>query len=184
MKTFVVNLLGGSGLGKSTTAALVYGEMKLSRYSVELVREFVKEWAWAGRKVGPLDQGIIYGNQLEREKSLYNKVEFIITDSPLILSAVYQKFYTGNDPIKATVLRDLETAKEHNVEHLNILLRRSKPYDPNGRYETEEQAKQVDIAVEQYLKENNLPCVIVEAGDRERVTEIVNMLGFIHYERN
>jgi ABC-type transporter Mla maintaining outer membrane lipid asymmetry ATPase subunit MlaF len=66
MRTYVINFLGGSGLGKSTTAALVFGALKLQRQNCELVREYVKEMAWAGIGVGPFGQSIIYGRQLER----------------------------------------------------------------------------------------------------------------------
>src|ERR1700751_2169041 len=107
-KTVVVNILGGSGIGKSTTAALVYGELKLRYQVCELVREFVKQWAWEGRKVGPFGQSIIYGQQVERESSLYGKVDFIVTDSPLILCPVYQQHYDGHDTIKHCVFNDLE----------------------------------------------------------------------------
>lgn len=175
MKTIVLNMLGGSGLGKTTTAALTFGELKLLGKSAEYVQEFVKTWAWVGRKIGPTDQGVIYGNQLDRESVLYNRVEFIVTDSPLVLSAVYQKFYTGKDDMSQLITRDLQTAKERNVHHINLLLKRHKAYDPNGRYETEDQAKAVDVAVETYLKEKQMSYVVVTEGDRERVQRIVSI---------
>ncbi|PWU11648.1 MAG: hypothetical protein C5B47_00640 [Verrucomicrobia bacterium] len=173
MKTKVINLLGGSGLGKSTTAALLFGELKLLGKQAELVREYVKEWAWEGKPVGVFGQNIIYGQQLARESMLYGKVEYIVTDSPLILAAIYQKFYTGKDTIAACIFNDLESAKLQGVEHINIVLRRNKVFDPRGRYETEAQARMVDVAVVEYLKANNQPFIFEDGDDRARIQNII-----------
>lgn len=176
MKTTVVNLLGGSGLGKSTTGALLYGQMKSLGFHCELVREFVKEWAWAGKKVGLFGQSIIYGQQLERESMLYGKVDYIITDSPLLLCPVYQKFYQKHDTIKSVIFKDIAMAEESGVEHVNFLLRRKKAFDPRGRFETERLAKKIDKEVELFLSENNVPFVDVDVDDAQRVNFIVGYL--------
>lgn len=174
MKTVVINLLGGSGLGKSTTAALLFGEMKLLEMDVELVREFVKEWAWQGRAVGPFGQGILYGHQMERESSLYGKVEYIITDSPLLLCPVYQLHYEGQESIKSQVLSDMRKARDLGVIHVNFLLQRHKPFNPKGRYETAEQAKTIDGKVKSFLDNNNINYVLVNQPDTQRVKFIVD----------
>lgn len=171
----VINLFGGSGLGKSTTAALIFGEMKLKNLHCELVREFVKEWAWSGRKVTSTDQNVIYENQLAREKMYYGKLDYIVTDSPLLLSPIYQKYYTGDDPIAGLVLDGLKTAEQDGVTHLNFLLQRNKPFDPRGRYETAEQAREVDQLVQDYLELHKMPYYVITTNDRERVDQIISI---------
>lgn len=184
MKTIVINVLGGSGIGKSTTAAKVFGELKDRSEVAELVREFVKEWAWAGKKVGPFGQSILYGQQLERESSLYNKVEFIVTDSPLILCPVYQKHYNGHESIKYSVFKDLQLAQENDVYHLNFLLKRMKPFDPRGRYEDEKTAKLIDNKVEAFLIYHGIDYLTVDCNDEDRVKFItdtaVNFKTMLH----
>lgn len=174
MKTYVVNLLGGSGLGKSTAAALVFGELKMRKQHCELVREYVKEMAWAGVGVGPFGQSIIYGRQLERESALYGKVDFIVTDSPLILCPIYQSHWAGHDTIKHVVFSDLKTAKEQDVTHINILLKRHKPFDQRGRYETEDVAKLIDKKVEAFLLYHGLDYITVDCADEDRVKFIAD----------
>lgn len=174
MKTAVINLLGGSGLGKSTNAALVFGALKMLGLEAELVREYVKEWAWQEKPVGKFGQSIIYGRQLERESMLYGKVNFIVTDSPLILGPIYQSHYSGHDTIKNVVLNDLKTAKELGVTHLNFLLTRKKPFNPKGRYETEEQARVIDRKVESFLLLHGLSFITVDCDEQDRVKFITD----------
>lgn len=176
MKTYVVNLLGGSGLGKSTIAALVFGDLKLRKQHCELVREYVKELAWAGKAVGPYGQSIIYGRQLERESDLYNKVDIIVTDSPLILCPIYQHHYNGHDTIKHMIFKDLKQAKRSNVVHLNFLLDRQKEFDTRGRYEDEATAKLIDQKVKAFLVYHGIEYIPVDVPDVDRVKYISDIV--------
>lgn len=49
IKTRVITLWGGPGSGKSTMAAEIYARLKRQLCNVEMVREYVKGWAWEGR---------------------------------------------------------------------------------------------------------------------------------------
>ena len=172
--SLVVNLLGGSGLGKSTTAALVFGELKLQDKSAELIQEYAKEWAWAGRRIKPEDQDHILTEQHTRESRVYGKVDFIITDSPLILGPVYEKFYSGSDRSFARVYDLIQSAENSGVRYMNFVLNRNKKFNPQGRFETEDQAKAVDNLLRDYLIEKNIPFHTVQSTDRERVSEILH----------
>ncbi len=176
--TVVVNMLGGSGLGKSTTAAGLYHQMKLDGKNVELVREYVKNWAWDGKKIGQYDQIYIFGKQARSEYMLYNKVDYIITDSPIILSPVYEKFYNnGESMIEEASIKFLEKAKKNGVKHINFLLDRKKPFNPEGRYETEEQAKTVDVKVSEFLADHGLTYEKVDCVDEERIKFMMDFLN-------
>lgn len=153
MTTTVINLWAGSGCGKSTTAAEVFAKCKLAGLSCELVTEYVKQWAWRGEKIGEWDDVYIFAKQLRRESSLYGKVDYIITDSPLGLGAVYERHYhatrcTLRDLCNATRKRKVEAG----ITDVNCLLKRTKPFVQAGRYETEEQARAVDRLVEEHLR--------------------------------
>jgi len=176
-KTKVINMLGGSGLGKSTTAAGLYHAMKLQGYNVELVREYVKNWAWSGQKVNQYDQIYIFGKQARSEYMLYGKVDYIITDSPILLSPVYEKFYNdGFSMIEDAALKFLQKAHNNNVEHINFLLERKKKFNPEGRYETEEQAKEVDRQVKLFLDDNNIKYENIDCSDDERISLIMGII--------
>lgn len=175
--TKVINLFAGSGAGKSTIAAGLYYQMKLLGLNVELVREYVKTMAWQGIKIGPYDQPYIFGMQLKYESSLYNKVDYIITDSPLLLSPVYELYYRGDSITEHPALKFMNKAKEDGVEYINLFLERNKPFDTRGRYETEEQAKQVDDLLKVKLIEWDMPYTMINATDCDKVKTIMGILG-------
>jgi hypothetical protein len=172
----VINLFGGSGLGKSTTASLLFGEMKLEGYHVELVSEYVKTWAWQGRRPTGFDQFYIAGKQAHSESQLYGKVDYIITDSPLLLSGFYEQFHLGRQLCLPTILNFLDYAKEHNIEHLNFLLQRNKKFDPRGRFETEEEAINVDVKLKSWLQDLGLQYTLITESDHARVSAILNFV--------
>ncbi len=65
-------------------------------YKAELALEFAKELVWE-ESYAPLDNQIyLFGNQLQRIRRLQGKVDFIITDSPLPLSAIFDKSGSKN----------------------------------------------------------------------------------------
>jgi len=170
-------MLGGSGLGKSTTAAGLYHRMKSDGLNVELVREYVKAWAWSGTKVGQYDQIYIFGKQARSEYMLYGKVDYIITDSPIILSPVYERYYNeGDSMVEVAALKFLEKAHKNGIQHVNFLLERKKKFNPEGRYETEEQAKEVDKKVSEFLVDHNISKVKVDCLDNERIEFMMEYL--------
>jgi hypothetical protein len=153
--TVVINMFGGSGCGKSTTAALLFARLKLKGAHVELVREYVKYWAWNDRQVKEFDQIYLLGKQSAYESMLYGKVDYIVTDSPILLAGVYQEFKSNGEHsyVGQTAKAFMDQARQSGVVYKNFFLERSKPFDPRGRYETEEQAKEIDRFIYKYLCE-------------------------------
>lgn len=172
--TKVINLFGGSGLGKSTTAAGLFYYMKLHDYHVELVSEFVKEWAWDSIQIKQYDQLYIAGQQAKRESRLYDKVDYIITDSPLLLSPIYELFYNPTSIVLSSVLNFLSIAKLNGIVHYNFILKRQKAFDTRGRFETEEQAKKVDQFVVDKLADWGVDYATIDVPDDQRIECILN----------
>jgi len=169
--TKVINIITGSGAGKTTTAAGIFYEMKKQGISCEYVQEWVKQWAWSGRKIVEEDQPTIFENQYKKEALLYGKVDYIITDSPYILSPIYEQFYFGTNHTKEPALNAL---KEDVANHQFFILNRTKPFKSEGRYETEEQAIKVDLAVKQFLCDNDIEFYeVTKLNQDAKVYEIV-----------
>ena len=175
--TLVINMLGGSGVGKSTTAAGLYYQMKLNHMNVELVREYVKVLAWQGAKIGRFDQVNIFGEQCKLEHTLYGKVDYIVTDSPIILAPIYEIFYHNDSMMEEAALKFLSKSRESGIEQLNILLKRNKPYDTKGRFQTEQEAISVDKLTLDFLNKYNIAYSIVDGPEENRVTRIMELIS-------
>lgn len=152
--TTIVNTYGGPGTGKSTTSFYIAYLLKDRGVNAELVQEYVKGWAWEGRKIGPYDQWYFLGHQIRRESLLFGKVDYIVTDSPILLGAYYASLYSPPD-IKEAILTSVKgyykQCELDGHKHVHVKLQRSKPYNPAGRYQSEDQAKEADSGIFQLL---------------------------------
>jgi len=93
--TKVINLFGGPGSGKSTMATSVFALLKMHDVNCEYVSEYAKDLVWEGKdRLMNTDPLYIFSKQHLRQRKLENKVEIVITDSPLLMSLVYYR-----DPI-------------------------------------------------------------------------------------
>lgn len=175
INTHVINLFAGSGAGKSTTAAGIFYLMKLHGFKVELVREYVKGWAWAGKPVGEFDQAYLLGKQSQYESALYGKVDYIVTDSPLLLSGIYESYYGDGTRNGSTTLalEFCRLAEQRGVTYHNFWIERTKEFVQHGRYETEEQAREVDRFMQKYLEVKRIPLTRITAEDKDKARVII-----------
>jgi nicotinamide riboside kinase len=148
VNTTIINLYGGPGCGKSTLAAELFAVLKQGGASVELVREYVKDWAWRGTAIGRWDQPYLIAKQLRAESALYGKVEFIITDSPILLATVFEARYRPDSYIGRELAWQIRTEQEVSgtLHNIDLMVRRSHPYEAAGRYETEAASIEIDAA--------------------------------------
>jgi len=143
----VINIFGGPGAGKSTLAAGMYFYMKTQGHSVELVTEFAKDKVWEGSTEVLKNQLYVMGKQQHRVNRLVGKVDYIITDSPILNSVVYSNCNTVKKVTKQVFAL---------YNNKNIFLIRSKDYVQAGRNESEAQAHQKDKEIKSLLKELEL----------------------------
>lgn len=151
-----INLFGGPGSGKSTTAAKLFSELKLLRKSgkirqnVELVTEVVKPWAYAGQTPVGWDQLHLFSEQLRREELyLRNGVDIVITDSPLLLNWVY------SDQAKLSFTSEIYNMVwqfEEKYPSLNYFIKREGDYVNNGRFQTLDDSKNLDKIIYKTIK--------------------------------
>jgi hypothetical protein len=150
IKTTIINLYGGPGAGKSTSAAYLYYLLKCQGANVELVREYVKNWAWEGRAFGVYDELYFLGKQVRHESMLFGKVKYIVTDAPVYMTAYYAGIYCSlafAQGVEKAATAFYQQAKDDGHNHVHVYLKRFKPYKAEGRYQTEEQAISVDKGV-------------------------------------
>jgi hypothetical protein len=171
----IVNMFAGPGAGKSTTATALFTLLKLHQgIDCEIVTEYAKDLVWEERQYTFKNQHYIFSKQQHRIWRAADKVDVVITDSPMLLSNIYRRDMTS-DTFKALVLEEFNKYK-----NLNFFIERRKRYNPVGRNETEEQAHEVDRIIKGYLSENNIYFYPI-TGDIEGInvtlTTILNELG-------
>lgn len=143
----LINLFGAPSAGKSTGAAYVFSQLKLKGINAELVTEFAKDKVWEESVEVFNNQAYIFGEQYFRISRCQNKVDVIVTDSPLILSA----FYNHND-LLGEKFNSLIVDVFNSFDSLNYFLLRDKPYNSIGRFQSETESDALVEPMECMLK--------------------------------
>lgn len=153
MKTFVVNIIGGPGSGKTSNAAFLYYKLKLKGRNVEYINEYAKKLVWLKDFETLNDQYLVSIKQFRLFKAMQDKVQFIVTDACLLHGIYYNRYYPDNvSNVDKTQKQILEWYSMFN--NINIfLVRGSFPYEQAGRYQTEVEAKKIDSHMEDILIE-------------------------------
>ena len=142
----LVNLFGAPGAGKSTGAAYIFSHLKMHGINAELVTEFAKDKVWEGSKAVFENQAYIFGKQYFRISRCADQVDVIVTDSPLLLSILYNNDEDLGGTFDAVVRR---VAKKYNSK--NYYLKRVKDYNPSGRFQTEEESDEIAVELKRLL---------------------------------
>jgi nicotinamide riboside kinase len=151
----IVNIFGGPGAGKSTTAAGLFNLLKLNKYKTELVTEYAKDATWEQRHNTLENQFYITAKQHHRIWRVLKYYEdhnikdsIIVTDSPIILGILYNKYFKHLEPL---IINEFFNMTPFKIQNLNIFLNRVKEYDKHGRNQTEEEAKKIDNDIKDLL---------------------------------
>jgi len=150
-KVIVVNLFGGPGTGKSTGAAYIFSMLKMHGINAELVTEFAKDKTWESNFTALNNQAYIFGKQYYKMSRCADQVDVIITDSPLLLSSIYNSSPILGDIFNQTILNVF-----NSYENFNYVLNRVKPYNPIGRNQTEEESAIITEQIVSMLEENDI----------------------------
>lgn len=162
-----INLYGGPGIGKSTTAALIFAELKLLGYNVEITHEYAKELVYEGINLTKADQAMQYRilmEQVRRELIFQNKVDFLISDSPLLLNAYY-----NGDPGAIHLARWNEKPKDLHF----YLVRSHEHFESKGRSHSEKQSLSIDSNMQKFLEQNGVKLIEVSGSAHEKSKTIV-----------
>lgn len=168
----VVNIFGPPGVGKSTIASLLFGELKLRQFEIEQAHEWAKEPTWEGRH-GVLNfQPYTTAKQMWRIHRLLDKVDIVLTDSPILLGLIYVGAGYDQPAFDEFVL-----GTHRMWDTLNFFLRPAPdaPYRTAGRRQTEQEAQKIGQDIETLLWSSEIPYIPVTAG-RESVPIMADLI--------
>ena len=139
-------MYGGPGSGKSTLAAVTFAKLKMLGVNCELVTEFAKDKVWEKNNEALSNQIYIFAKQYYRISRCADKVDVIVTDSPLFLSPFYNKDIEIDEPLK-----QLAYIISNRYENLNYFVKRVKKYNPVGRLQTEAESNEYSIRIKEMM---------------------------------
>lgn len=151
----VINFYGGPNSGKSTKAAGLYYKMNMAGYSVELNNEFAKECVWEDNVPMLKDQLFMLAHQHRKILRLVGKVEYVITDSPVMLSGIYRELYDG--PLYSDLIDKLAKECYDKYDNINFMLERPEQFNQTGRAQGYEQSLNIDIAILDMFRDEKIP---------------------------
>ena len=103
------------------------------------------------------------------------KVDVIVTDSPLILSIIYQ-----TDPRLGQEFNDLVMKIFNSYDNMSYFLRRVKPYNPVGRFQTEEESDALSEKIKSTFDKIGIPLTEIDGcteGYDRIVRDVLERLG-------
>lgn len=167
----VINLIGGPGSGKSTIAAGLFYELKKKGYLCELVTEYAKDKVWEESYKTLDDQIYVFGKQFHRMFRVKDKVDVIITDSPLPLSIIYDKG-------ESKYFHKLVIEQYNNFKNIMVFVDRETKYENEGRMQTEDEARMIDERIKHVLNLHDINYTIIPTT--QVINKVIDLLK--HHE--
>ncbi len=155
--TRVINIIGGPGSEKSLFTAAVILYLHLHHKTVELIPDYAKSLVWRKDFEALRNQYQIAQQQFQMLELLDGQVQYLVTESSLPQILYYNEFYPDNIcDVAKTRKQILEWYKQHN--NLNVMVERGdeRKYIHTGRFQDEEQAKEVDRGMRALLRREGI----------------------------
>ncbi len=154
--TKVINIIGGPGCEKSLFTAAIILYLHLHHKSVELIPDYAKTLVWQKDYEALRNQYKIAQQQYHMLELLDGQVQYLVTESSLPQVLYYNEFYPDNIcDVSKTRKQILDWYKQHN--NVNIMVERGeRKYIHTGRFQDEEQAKEVDRGMRALLRREGI----------------------------
>ena len=159
--TKVINIIGGPGCDKSLFSSAIILYLNLHNKTVENVPDYAKSLVWQKDFEALKNQYQIAQRQFEMLELLDGQVQFLVTECSLPQVLYYNEHYPENIcDVAKTRLKILDWYKQHN--NVNILVERGdKKYVHTGRFQDEDQARNIDRALRQTLTREGMKFTIL-----------------------
>lgn len=165
----VINGYGGPGAGKSTACMEITAALKKEGYNAEYVQEYAKELVYEKDMEmldgSPEHQYEILKEQTRRMDRLYDQVDFIVTDSPVMLNTIYNKQLT---PEYESLVNELQG---EYINYSFFMERDASKFEEEGRIHNLTESIEKDNEIKDMLQRNEIK---YKTYNHENVNEIVN----------
>lgn len=172
----LINIAGAPGVGKSTLAAKLFYKLKEMGLNAELALEYCKGYAIEKREITPYSELYFFGKQSHIESTLFHKTDYIVSDSPTYLAGMYEYIYHGENSLSEACKAFYRKADKDGIKILNFLLPMRKKYNPKGRFQNESQAREIDVSMREWMKQEGYNYELLSCPDSQRIDKIIERL--------
>jgi hypothetical protein len=162
--TRIVNIVAGPGAGKTTLAALLFGEAKVAGASVEYVQEYAKKLVWLRDFDQLNNQHMVSLKQYRLLDSMRGLVDWVITDGSLL----HGLWFNRHNPDNVSDQRKTEASILswfRSFDNVTLFLERGGvPYEHAGRLEDLPTARRIDEGLKALLAEHGVPFTAIRQG--------------------
>lgn len=148
----------------------ITAKLKRKGINAKYVSEFAKDKVYESNDEVFKHQEYMFGKQSFKMGRVKNKVDVMIVDSPLLLCAVYNTDIVLGEDFNKTVLNVF-----NSYDNRNYLLVRNHTYENSGRFQNEEEAKEVRNMIIKMLDDMNISYETTTSSDYNCET-IVNKI--------
>lgn len=154
----VINLISGPSTGKSATAAGLFYYMKNLGMSVEAINEYAKVKTWEKHFEMLKDQLYITAKQNRKLEPLRGQVDYVITDSCLLLGMIYagKSYYQNYAPFLLEVFNSYDNKLFFMERNLD------REFEDFGRSQTLAECIEKDQEILEMLAKYNIPYVTIK----------------------
>ena len=117
------------------------------------------------------NQDYVFAKQLKKLRDLVGEVDYAITDSPLLLSQLYNKDQSD------LIFKSYIQARYDGFINILVWVNRPEKYQTEGRLHNKEQAKRIDEALIKFVK----PDLFIDATPNAHVDllKLLKERGFV-----
>jgi len=176
--TKIINLFGGPGVGKSSIAAGLTYKLKKKHISCNNPYEFPKTVAWDNNLSAIKDQLFIFANQHRGIAQAYGKVDYIIVDSPILFSIMYNTWYTKGYPAERynESFNNMVVDLFNSYDNINVLLKRNNnSHNSEERFQNLDESLKLDKHIKNTLDEYNVDYNTIKTN-KKTVNKILDII--------
>lgn len=160
--TKVINVIGGPGSAKSMCASALIVMLAQRGKTVEHIPDYAKSLVWQKDMETLRNQYHIAQQQFRMLELLDGQVHYLVTECSLPQILYYNEHYPENIcDVSKTRAKILEWYSQHN--NVNVFVDRldDSKYIHTGRFQDEEQARNIDKAMRHTLNREHIPYTVL-----------------------
>ena len=173
----VIDIYGSPNSGKSACAAYVFSKLKMHGIKCELVTEVAKDIVWDGSLKMLSNQAYVFGNQFWRISRLEDQVDVVVTDSPLMLSTIYNYCPLLNESFNKMVI---EVAKSYECLSYYLPLFDNAKYENEGRVHGKMQSQSISLRIIEMLKANDVKFKQIRHDEESYISIVSDIIDKLH----